>query len=456
MAAELVETSRLWGAHRRADRAGVGRAAGRAPGQAQLQRAALGEEAGRGDGVREGHAVRRCRSSPRRKVNYGRIDPELSRELFIRHALVEGDWETHHEFFHDNRELLDEVEELEHRARRRDILVDDETLFDFYDARIGPPTWSPARHFDSWWKKARRSEPDLLTFDQSMLVNEGAGGSTAGDYPDVWRQDGSELPLTYQFEPGTDGRRRDRPHSAAAAQPGRRRTGFDWQMPGLREELVTALIRSLPKALRAQLRAGARLRRARCSTGRAPAAARCSTRWRASCAGSPASSSRATLGPDRVPDHLRMTFRVVDEHGATSARARTSPRSSSSCAPQAAGDGGRGAPATGARGPHAAGDFGTLPAMVEQAAAGYAGHRLPGAGRRGRQRRGAGLRHRGRAGAGDVARAPAGCCCSTLPPPVQCCPGPAVQPGQAGAEPQPARQRRRPARRLRRRARWTS
>ena len=71
-----------------------------------------------------------------RKVRYGRIDPELSRELFLRHALVEGDWRTHHEFFHANRALLDEVEELEDRARRRDILVDDETLFAFYDERV--------------------------------------------------------------------------------------------------------------------------------------------------------------------------------------------------------------------------------------------------------------------------------------------------------------------------------
>ncbi len=71
-----------------------------------------------------------------RKVNYGRIDPEASRELFIRNALVEGDWRTHHKFFADNRKLLTEVEELEHRARRRDILVDDETLFDFYDQRV--------------------------------------------------------------------------------------------------------------------------------------------------------------------------------------------------------------------------------------------------------------------------------------------------------------------------------
>jgi ATP-dependent helicase HrpA len=87
-----------------------------------------------------------------RKVNYGRIDPQLSRELFIRHALVEGDWETHHSFFQENQDLLAEVEELEDRARRRDILVDDDVLFDFYDRRI-PEDVVSARHFDAWWKK---------------------------------------------------------------------------------------------------------------------------------------------------------------------------------------------------------------------------------------------------------------------------------------------------------------
>ena len=73
-----------------------------------------------------------------RRVNYGRIDPELSRELFIRHALVEGEWETHHRFWHENQRLRQEVEELEHRARRRDILVDDEAIFAFYDERVRP------------------------------------------------------------------------------------------------------------------------------------------------------------------------------------------------------------------------------------------------------------------------------------------------------------------------------
>src|SRR5699024_1364556 len=137
-----------------------------------------------------------------RRVNYGRIDPELARELFIRHALVEGDWDTRHQFFHDNRELLADVADMESRARRRDILVDDQELFDFYDARIGSGVVS-AKHFDSWWKKARRKNPDLLTFEKSMLVTAAAEQVSEFDYPDVLGQGEHEFPLTYQFEPGS-------------------------------------------------------------------------------------------------------------------------------------------------------------------------------------------------------------------------------------------------------------
>ena len=113
-----------------------------------------------------------------RKVNFGRIDPALSRELFIRHALVEGDWQTHHQFLRRQpASCSSEIEELENRARRRDILVDDETLFDFYDQRI-PADVVSGRHFDSWWKKTRREQPDLLTFTRDLLINAGAAGST--------------------------------------------------------------------------------------------------------------------------------------------------------------------------------------------------------------------------------------------------------------------------------------
>ena len=92
-----------------------------------------------------------------RPVHLRTIDPEVSRELFIRHALVQGEWRTQHKFFHANRALLEDVEELEHRARRRDILVDDDTLFEFYDERVGPDAVS-ARHFDTWWKKTRHAQ----------------------------------------------------------------------------------------------------------------------------------------------------------------------------------------------------------------------------------------------------------------------------------------------------------
>ncbi|MGW1622312.1 ATP-dependent RNA helicase HrpA, partial [Streptomyces sp. NPDC002172] len=138
-----------------------------------------------------------------RKVNYGRIDPEVSRELFIRNALVEGDWRTHHKFFADNRRLLSEVEELEHRARRRDIVVDDDTLFDFYDQRVPEHVVSGA-HFDSWWKRKRHEQPEFLDFEREMLIRESAGAVTKTDYPDSWRQGQLKFRVTYQFEPGAD------------------------------------------------------------------------------------------------------------------------------------------------------------------------------------------------------------------------------------------------------------
>ncbi len=110
-----------------------------------------------------------------RLVSFGKVDPVLARELFIRHALVYGEWHTRQSFFAANRQLLEEAEELEHRARRRGIVVDEHTLFDFYDDRVGEGVVSGA-HFDTWWKQERRRRPDLLTFDPAMLVQEGADG----------------------------------------------------------------------------------------------------------------------------------------------------------------------------------------------------------------------------------------------------------------------------------------
>ncbi|MFD7018030.1 ATP-dependent RNA helicase HrpA [Streptomyces sp. NPDC059161] len=246
-----------------------------------------------------------------RKVNYGRIDPEASRELFIRNALVEGDWRTHHKFFADNRKLLTEVEELEHRARRRDILVDDETLYDFYDRRVPEHVVSGA-HFDSWWKHKKHDEPELLDFEREMLINEKAGAVTKDDYPDSWRQGPLKFRVTYQFEPGADA---DGVTVHVPLQVLNQVTdeGFDWQIPGLREEVVTELIRSLPKPIRrhyvpAPNYASKFLDRAVPLQEPLPVTL---ARELQRMVGVPVTADDFDL--TRVPDHLKITFRIVDE-----------------------------------------------------------------------------------------------------------------------------------------------
>ncbi|HTZ44018.1 MAG TPA: ATP-dependent RNA helicase HrpA [Jatrophihabitans sp.] len=186
-----------------------------------------------------------------RKVNYGRHEPALCRELFIRHALVEGDWDTRHRFLHANRGLLADLQDLENRARRRDILVDDETVFAFYDQRI-PESVVSARHFDTWWKKARHATPDLLTLTETDLIRDGAGDVSAEQFPDRWTSGEFSAELSYRFEPGTatDGVTVRIP---LPSLPNAIAAGLDWQVPGLRADLVTALLRTLPKPLRRQV-----------------------------------------------------------------------------------------------------------------------------------------------------------------------------------------------------------
>lgn len=252
MAAELVETSRLWG------------------------RVVARIEPEWVEALAE-HLVRRTHSEPRwekkrsavvatervtlyglpivagRTVPYAQIDPVLARELFIRRALVEEDWHTRHRFFHDNRELIDQIEELEHRARRRDILVGDDVLFDFYDARIPADVVSGA-HFDRWWKDERRRDPRRLTFTLDLLADRDAAAGALDERarPETWTQGTLRLPLTYHFEPGAehDG---VTVHVPLPALAGLSEQGFEWLVPAFRLELITALIRSLPKELRRPL-----------------------------------------------------------------------------------------------------------------------------------------------------------------------------------------------------------
>jgi ATP-dependent helicase HrpA len=248
-----------------------------------------------------------------RKVSYGRIDPAAARELFIRHALVEGDWQTSHRFFAENRRLLAEAEELEHRVRRRGLVVGEDELFAFYDARI-PAEVVSAQHFDTWWKQARRADPSLLTFQPGDLLSEDAAQVSTDSYPDSWTSQSAALttlPLSYAFEPGsdTDGVTVDIPLSRLnqvnAAE-------FSWQVPGLRTELVTEMIRSLPKSLRRDLVPAPDLAREVVARLGPP-----SGDLRDAVAGELRSLRDVIVPRDawdlsKLPPHLRITVRVTD------------------------------------------------------------------------------------------------------------------------------------------------
>lgn len=182
-----------------------------------------------------------------RTVPYHRVDSAAARDMFIRNALIAGDWNTHHAFFKANAQALDDAAAYEEKARRRGLIVDEDTLFDFYDQRI-PAKVTTGRHFDSWWKKERRRTPDLLNFDPAKLIDD-SHEVTEESFPDHWHKGSIDYELTYKFEPGDplDGVTVMVPIPMLA---GLDTEGFDWLVPGLRLELVTELIRSLPKALR--------------------------------------------------------------------------------------------------------------------------------------------------------------------------------------------------------------
>ena len=248
-----------------------------------------------------------------RPVNYGAIDPRVSREIFIQSALVEGDWNTKHKFFKQNQQLIREVEELEHKSRRRDILVDERTLFEFYDQRIGTDVVSQ-KHFDTWWKKAEKQDPELLNFERSFLINDDAEQVSKLDFPNFWHQGNLKLKLTYQFEPGTDADGVT-VHIPLPLLNQVEMTGFDWQIPGLREELVIALIKSLPKSYRRNFVPVPNY--AQAFLGRAvplekPLLDTLIYELRRMTG---VNVEAEHWNWEQIPSHLKMTFRVVDENG---------------------------------------------------------------------------------------------------------------------------------------------
>lgn len=310
MAAELVETNRLWArtvARIQPDwveRAGT-----------HLVKRSYGEvnwDAGRASsGVTERVTLYGVPVVTARRVPYARIDPAGARDLFIERGLVSGEWDNPPELVAANRAVLDEV-----RSRRRSVVgTADGFLFDFYDERI-PKEIVSGRHFDSWWRRARDKQPDLMTLTARMVVGSGTEALDPDAFPDHWRQGSDDLAVTYRWQPGEpdDGVTVTIPLAVLDdVDP----SGFDWQVPGLRRELVVALIRTLPKALRRHVVPAPTYADAfadRAKPGDGPLVANLAAVL-AKMTGEPIRA--ADFSPANVPIHLQVHLVVTDRHDRT-------------------------------------------------------------------------------------------------------------------------------------------
>ena len=329
MSAELVETSRLFARMNAAiDPAWAEPIAG------DLVKRSYGEPHWE---KRQGSAVAIERATlygvpivVNRRVQFARIDPAWARELFIRHALVEGEWDAERldqrltAFDRENRALREELAGLEERTRRRDILYDDEAIFEFYDSRI-PREVATTRTFESWWRSEIATTPDLLTMTRETLAGETTIDEDA--FPATWQQDDQTLALSYRFEPGTedDGVTVRVPLALLATLSP---AGFDWLVPGLREELVTALLKTLPKAIRRNVVPAGdwarrlidtipdvdpeELEKTSLTEYLAEAIQRLTY--------TPVTAD--DFEPERLPPHLRITFAVIGDRGTEVARSK--------------------------------------------------------------------------------------------------------------------------------------
>ncbi len=254
---------------------------------------------------------------------------QVAREMFIRSGLVEGGWHARHGFVERNRELIEELQDVERRRREHGLLADDTALFDFYDDRV-PEEVTSATAFDAWWKEQRRTTPDLLDFTRELLL---PGGGDASGFPDTWVQGDLTLVLDYVFEPG-------HPEDGVSVQVpvevlGRLSPeGFDWLVPGMRAELCVATIRALPKRVRRQLvpapDVGAQVRAQIEQEFPTPPGASCPevpfeeafSRVVFRLKGVEITEADWAEAAERLPDHLAMGFAALDARGRVIDRGR--------------------------------------------------------------------------------------------------------------------------------------
>jgi ATP-dependent helicase HrpA len=256
--------------------------------------------------------------SARRRVNYGSVEPQQARHIFVREALIEGQTDFRAKFLDTNHSLRSEVEALEARIRRRDILVDDQAFVDFYVARL-PADVNTIATLQRWMKSPAGGN-DALTMTITDLTRRDAPEIAATNYPDQLLVSGNRLPLTYRFEPGAD----DDGITLTVPEPlvpDLSAGQLAWLVPGWRLELITAVLRALPKHLRKAVvpvpefaaRALAEIE----SDLEFPVAL---ARWLVRVAGTPVEP--ATIAELALPDHLRMNVRVASLQGEQIAQGR--------------------------------------------------------------------------------------------------------------------------------------
>ena len=254
-----------------------------------------------------------------RKVNYGRIDPVVSRQIFIRSALVQGDFKTREHFFQHNNKIMQEVELMEDKTRRRDIMQDEQVLYDFYDQRIPEHVYSQPL-FEKWWRIQKKSQPESLNINLNDLMKP-ADNLDVGAWPDHLSLYGFQIPLAYHFAPGEvdDGVSAMLPVMILNQLQAH---DFDWLVPGMLQDKLVQLIKSLPKSLRRNFIPAPEFARA-CMPALSPGHGLLLSQLgdqlqRMSGVNVPLEAWQL----DRLPDHLRMNYKLTDDAGQLMAQGR--------------------------------------------------------------------------------------------------------------------------------------
>ncbi len=252
-----------------------------------------------------------------RPVSYGRIDPQEARQIFIRQALVEGEWETHWPFLSANLKLVRKVEELEHKSRRQDVLVDDELIYAYYDRFIPEGVYSGAT-FDKWFRSTLKDQPDLLRLSREELMRHEAAGITTDNFPRTVKLGGADCTASYLHAPGDarDGVTVTVPLFVLNQVSEER---AEWLVPGMLKDKIHALLKSMPQRPRSRFvplpESAARLAQAFTQEGRWAQGGLVDALLKVVRDETSLDVKRADFKLDMLKPHLFMNFRVVDEHG---------------------------------------------------------------------------------------------------------------------------------------------